>query len=48
MNGCLLSLIEGVEIKNCVYTESPFIEKAIEASKKVTDRQFMKEVTANV
>ena len=30
------------------YRESPFIANAIEESKKVTDRQFLKEVIANV
>ena len=31
-----------------VYQESPFLENTIEASKKVTDKQFMKEVMYNV
>lgn len=31
-----------------VYQESPFIEKTIEASKRMTDKQFMKEVMYNV
>ena len=31
-----------------VYQESPFIENTIEASKRMTDKQFMKEVMYNV
>lgn len=48
LNGCLLHWIDGTEVKANLYQESPFIEKAIEESKKVSDRQFMKEVTTNV
>lgn len=48
LNGCLLHWIDGTEVKTNLYQESPFIEKAIEESKKVSDRQFMKEVTTNV
>ena len=48
VNDCLLCLVDGIEIKSSVYKEIPFIEKAIEASKRMTDRQFMKEVMASV
>ena len=36
------------EARKSLYQESLFIEKAIEESKRMSDRQFMKEVTANV
>ena len=48
LNGCLLSWINGQKVAKSLYQESPFIEKAIEESKKLSDRQFMKEVTSNV
>ena len=48
MNGCLLYLANDIELNSKIYSESPFIEKAIEASKRMTDRQFMREVMANV
>ncbi len=48
MNGCLLYLANDIELNSKIYLESPFIEKAIEASKRMTDRQFMREVMANV
>jgi hypothetical protein len=48
LNGCLLSWINGQKVAKSLYQESPFIEKAIEESKKMSDRQFMKEVTSNV
>lgn len=31
-----------------IYEESPFLKKVVEESKKMTDKQFMKEVTYNV
>lgn len=34
--------------ENVIYDENMFMEKAIEASKKMTDRQFLKEVMYNV
>lgn len=46
--GHLLSLCEGITIEKALYPISAFIEKAIEESNKMTDRQFMKEVTSNV
>lgn len=48
INGCLLCLADDIKLKSNIYLESPFIEKAIEASKRMTDRQFMREVMANV
>ena len=48
LNGCLLSWINGQKVAKSLYQESPFIEKAIEESKKMSDRQIMKEVTSNV
>lgn len=40
--------ISNTKIGKMVYEESMFLEKVIEASKKMTDKQFMKEVTYNV
>lgn len=40
--------ISNTKIVKMVYEESMFLEKVIEASKKMTDKQFMKEVTYNV
>ena len=48
INGCILNWIDGTEVVNSPYVESPFIEKAIEESKKMSERQFMKEVIVNV
>lgn len=48
MEGNLLYLSDEIDTKRGIYQESPFIEKAIEVSKKMSDRQFMKEVIANV
>lgn len=48
LNGYLLFWINGLEVEKSLYQESPFIKKAIEESKKMPDRQFMKEVTSNV
>lgn len=43
-----LRLEGNINVDKCFYKESPFLEKAIEESKKITDRQFMKEVITNV
>lgn len=48
INETFLKRKEDVEIEKSIYQESAFINKAIEESKKITDRQFMKEVIANV
>lgn len=48
MEGVLLYLEDGIDVEKSIYEESPFIEKAIEMSKSMSDRQFMKEVIANV
>jgi hypothetical protein len=40
--------ISNTGIGKAVYEESMFLGKVIEASKKMTDKQFMKEVTYNV
>lgn len=48
LNGYLLSWINEQEFEKSLYQEPPFIGKAIEESKKMSDRQFMKEVTSNV
>lgn len=48
LNGHILYWISDNKSKKSLYQESLFIEKAIEESKKISDRQFMKEVTANV
>lgn len=48
LNGYLLSWTNGQEVKKSLYQESLFIKKAIEESKKMSERQFMKEVTSNV
>lgn len=45
----LLSCQPDIKIEEkVIYDENMFMEKAIEASKKMTDRQFLKEVTYNV
>lgn len=48
VNGYLLYWISGLEVEKSLYQESPFIQKAIEECKKMSDRQFMKEVISNV
>ncbi len=48
LNGYVLCWINDTETRKSLYQESLFIEKAIEESKRMSDRQFMKEVTANV
>ena len=48
LNGCLLENIKEQNVEKSFYQESAFIEKAIEESKKMSDRQFMKEVISNV
>lgn len=40
--------IPNVGIGKAIYKESLFLEKVIDESKKMTDKQFMKEVTYNV
>ncbi|SDL24813.1 hypothetical protein [Natronincola ferrireducens] len=37
-----------IKVKKTLYDENIFMEKAIEASKNMTDRQFLKEVMYNV
>lgn len=44
----ILKFVATAERPKMVYQESLFIEKTIEASKKMTDKQFMKEVMYNV
>lgn len=44
----MIRLLKGREAKSYIYEESPFIQKAIEASKTMADRQFMKEVMNGV
>lgn len=44
----LLTLCEDISFDKALYPISAFIEKAIDESNKMTDRQFMKEVTSNV
>ncbi|MGG3926524.1 hypothetical protein ABET51_11055 [Metabacillus fastidiosus] len=41
----VLHSISKTTVERLVYEESMFLEKAIEASKRMTDKQFMKEVT---
>lgn len=48
LDGCILCLADSINLDSKIYLESPFIEKAIEVSKRMTDRQFMREVMANV
>lgn len=48
LKGYMLSEINGQKVEKNLYQESPFIKKAIEESKKISDRQFMKEVISNV
>ena len=44
----ILKPLSTADRPNMVYQESLFIENTIEASKKMTDKQFMKEVMYNV
>jgi hypothetical protein len=44
----ILHNLEGTSLNKVIYAESKFHEKAIEASKKMTDKQFMKEIIHNV
>jgi len=44
----LLRCRPNIKIEKAIYDENMFMEKAIEASKKMTDKQFLKEVTYNV
>ena len=44
----ILKSVPTVDHPKMVYQESPFIENTIEASKKMTDKQFMKEVIYNI
>lgn len=44
----ILKSVSTTDRPKMVYQESTFIEKTIEASKKMTDKQFMKEVMYNV
>lgn len=44
----ILKFVSTADRPKMVYQESAFIENTIEASKKITDKQFMKEVMYNV
>ena len=44
----ILKSVSTADRPKIVYQESPFIENTIEASKRMTDKQFMKEVMYNV
>lgn len=46
-NGTMLSMDDNEKVKT-IYKESPFVEKAIEESKIMSDKQFMTEVISNV
>ena len=48
LNDSFLSLTDEQSVEENIYQESPFLEKAIEESKTMSERQFMKEVTFNV
>lgn len=48
INNNVLSVKENIEMEKVIYEENSFLQKAIEMSKKMTDRQFMKEVISNV
>lgn len=48
LNGYLLVNVKEQNVEKSFFQESAFIEKAIEESKKMSDRQFMKEVISNV
>lgn len=45
LNDSFLSLTDEQSVEENIYQESPFLEKAIEESKTMSERQFMKEVT---
>ena len=47
-DGITLSLSNGASVEKDLYSESPFLDSAIKESKRMSDRQFMKEVTACV
>ncbi|TDL70016.1 hypothetical protein E2R58_12900 [Paenibacillus amylolyticus] len=44
----LLFVMDNMYISNNIFKETTFLEKAIEYSKNMNERQFMKEVTDNV
>jgi len=44
----IIKAISTMDSAKLVYLESAFLEKTIEASKRMTDKQFMKEVIYNV
>lgn len=44
----IIKAISTMDSAKLVYLESAFLEKTIEASKRMTDKQFMKEVMYNV
>lgn len=44
----LLFVMDNIYISNNIFKETTFLEKAIEYSKTMNERQFMKEVTDNV
>ncbi|EPB8165714.1 hypothetical protein ACRTAK_001315 [Clostridium perfringens] len=44
----ILNIGENIKIEKVIYEETNFLNKAIELSKKMSDRQFMKEVIENV
>lgn len=48
INGTIISRKNIIKHDEIMYQESAFIEKAIEESRKMSDKQFMKEVVANV
>ena len=47
-DGNTLSIVNAASGGKTIYSESPFLNKAIRESKKISDRQFLKEVTACV
>jgi hypothetical protein len=48
MENSIVKAISNIDSAKLVYHESTFLEKTIEASKRMTDKQFMKEVMYNV
>lgn len=48
MIGSMLYASKDMCVDKAIYEESAFMKLAIEASKRMTDRQFLKEVTASV
>lgn len=46
-DGIMISVNDNIKV-DTIYKESPFIEKAIEESKIMSDKQFMREVISNV